>query len=59
MTATYMAAADRETWRARHWTDRIDPAALLVAATSCVAVLAIDDERHTTCFCDTGGNAPD
>jgi len=41
MTATYVAAADRATSRTRHWTDRVDPAALLVAATSCVAVLAI------------------
>ena len=41
MTTTYMAAADRDTPRTRHWTDRIDLAALLVPATSCVAVLAI------------------
>ena len=41
MTTTYMAAAERDTRRTRHWTDRIDLAALLVPATSCVAVLAI------------------
>ena len=41
MTTTYMAAADRGTPRTRHWTDRIALAALLVPATSCVAVLAI------------------
>ncbi len=41
MTTTYLAAADRGTRRTRHWTDRIDVAALLVPATSCVAVLAI------------------
>jgi cell division protein FtsW (lipid II flippase) len=41
MTTTYMAAADRDTPRTRHWTDRINLAAFLVPATSCVAVLAI------------------
>ena len=41
MTATYMAAADRGTRRTRRWADRIDLPALLVVATSCVAVLAI------------------
>jgi cell division protein FtsW (lipid II flippase) len=41
MTATYLAAADRDTPRTKHWRDRIDLAALLVPATSCVAVFAI------------------
>jgi len=41
MTVTYTAAVDRNARRAHHWTDRIDLPALTVAATSCVAVLAI------------------
>ncbi|HXI29914.1 MAG TPA: FtsW/RodA/SpoVE family cell cycle protein, partial [Vicinamibacterales bacterium] len=41
MTVTYTAALDRDARRTRHWTDRLDLAALSVAATSCVAILAI------------------
>ena len=41
MTLTYTAAVERNARRAHHWTDRIDVSALTVAATSCVAVLAI------------------
>jgi len=41
MTATYTAAANRDARRTERWTDRINPAALALAATSCVAMLAI------------------
>ena len=41
MTATYTAAAERDARRSQHWTDRCDLSALSMAATSCVAILAI------------------
>src|SRR3954466_1555385 len=41
MAVTYTAAVDRGARRTERWTDRLDLTALLVAATSCVAVLAI------------------
>jgi cell division protein FtsW (lipid II flippase) len=41
MSVTYTAAVERNARRAHHWTDRIDLCALTVAATSCVAMLAI------------------
>src|SRR5437762_8869474 len=41
MTVTYTAAVERDARRTQHWTDRIDLAALSMAATSCVAMLAI------------------
>src|SRR3954466_4524848 len=41
MAVTYTADVERNAPRARHWTPRIDLSALTVAATSCVAVLAI------------------
>lgn len=41
MTATYTAAVDRDAARTERRTDRINLAALSVAATSCVAMLAI------------------
>jgi cell division protein FtsW (lipid II flippase) len=41
MAVTYTAAVERDARRTEHWTDRIDLAALSVAATSCVAMLAI------------------
>src|SRR2546425_1935309 len=41
MTVTYTAAVERDARRTEHWTDRIDLAALSVAVTSCVAMLAI------------------
>jgi cell division protein FtsW (lipid II flippase) len=41
MAVTYTAAVERNARRAHHWTDRIDLSALTMAATSCVAMLAI------------------
>ncbi|HEY2153056.1 MAG TPA: FtsW/RodA/SpoVE family cell cycle protein [Vicinamibacterales bacterium] len=41
MAVTYTAAVERHAGRAPHWTNRIDLSALTVAATSCVAILAI------------------
>jgi cell division protein FtsW (lipid II flippase) len=41
MAVTYTAAVERDARRTERWTDRLDATALLVAATSCVAVLAI------------------
>ena len=41
MTATYTVAAERQARRKRHWTDRIGLSVLSLAATSCVAMLAI------------------
>src|SRR4051812_11352625 len=41
MAVTYTAAVERVARRTERWTDRLDLTVLLVAATSCVAVLAI------------------
>ena len=41
MSVTYTAAAERDARRLHHWSDRIDRSMLSMAATSCVAVLAI------------------
>jgi cell division protein FtsW (lipid II flippase) len=41
MAVTYTAAVERDARRTPRWTDRFDLSALSVAATSCVAVLAI------------------
>ena len=41
MAVTYTVAVERNERRAHHWTDRIGLSALTVAATSCVAMLAI------------------
>src|SRR5262249_34016012 len=41
MTVTYTSAVERDARRTQHRTERIDLAALSVAATSCVAILAI------------------
>ena len=41
MTVTYTVAAERRARQKRHWTDRIGLSVLSIAATSCVAMLAI------------------
>jgi len=41
VTATYTVAAERHARPKRHWTDRIGLSVLSIAATSCVAMLAI------------------
>ena len=41
MTATFTVAAERQARQKRHWTDRIGLSVLSLAATSCVAMLAI------------------
>ncbi|PYQ85218.1 MAG: hypothetical protein DMG02_28890 [Acidobacteria bacterium] len=41
MTVTYTAATERDGRRTQHWTDRFDLSAISMAATSCVAILAI------------------
>jgi len=41
MTVTYTAAVERDARRTRRWTDRIGLAGLSLAATSCVAIVAI------------------
>ena len=41
MTVTYTVAAERHARQKQHWTDRIGLSVLSIAATSCVAMLAI------------------